>query len=69
MEHIKFEDYINVYSDIISQDWVTLYEHGNKSINRIKNGIAIAGWYRVLAIILSGILTVKSHRHKVLMVI
>ncbi len=43
MEHIKLEDYINVYSNIISQDWVTLYEHGNESISGIKSDIVIAG--------------------------
>ena len=39
MEHIKFEDYINIYSDVISQDWVTLYEHGNESVDGIKSDI------------------------------
>ncbi len=26
MEQIKFEDYINIYSNVISKDWVTLYD-------------------------------------------
>ncbi len=39
MELIKFEDYISIYSDILSRDWVTLYEHGNEITNEIKNDI------------------------------
>lgn len=39
MNLIKFEDYIGTYADIVSQDWITIYEHGNETINGIRNDV------------------------------
>lgn len=39
MDILKFEDYLSVYKDIVSQEWTTLYENEKATKNGVKNDI------------------------------
>ena len=39
MEALKFEDYLSVYKNILSQEWTTINENEKRTVNNVNEDI------------------------------